>query len=223
MKRAIKNKRRAMNSIRAYRWFYLPAAFFLVSGVFVALSMPYGDEIIAFNPLRHEPWNHIFEFFSFCGEPWPWLIAMVTLLLRKKYRFAALIVLAALAILPLAYVLKDQFGIDRPATYFEKTGEMQEVITVPGVRLHLGQTSFPSGHTMSAFSLYSLLALMTGGKKRQRYGLLCLALLAMLVGISRMFLVQHFMTDVLGGAALGLAVGGLVWRLNGRLMHYFPQ
>jgi membrane-associated phospholipid phosphatase len=63
---------------------------------------------------------------------------------------------------------------------------------------------------MSAFSLCSLLTLMAG-HRRARWGL-PLAMLAMLVGVSRIFLVQHFLSDVLAGAFLGLLLSGAVWR-----------
>jgi membrane-associated phospholipid phosphatase len=88
----------------------------------------------------------------------------------------------------------------------------ESVVTVPEVELNTGQTSFPSGHSMAAFGLYSLLALI-GGKKG-RYWALLWAIMAAAVGLSRIFLVQHFLADILAGGVLGLFVGALVWRLN---------
>ena len=84
--------------------------------------------------------------------------------------------------------------------------------TIDGYAMH-EWNSFPSGHTMSAFGLSSLLALMAGPKSRKR--VLVLALLAIAVGLSRIFLVQHFLVDVLAGALLGMGVSGFVWWLNG--------
>jgi membrane-associated phospholipid phosphatase len=99
------------------------------------------------------------------------------------------------------------------------------IVTVPGVELHTGQTSFPSGHTMAGFGLYSILTLMAG-KKKQRWGF-ALALAAISVGVSRIFLVQHFLPDVLSGALLGLLVSSLVWRLDGtpffQRMHWLDR
>lgn len=210
-----------MKLLREHRWFYLPVAIFLALGALVVVFVPYGNEIIALNPLRQEPLNSIFKFFTWCGEPGSWFAVGLTLLLLGKYRFAVLIAAAGLFTIPLSYISKDKIGTSRPATYFADAGKMQEVVTVPGVELNLGQTSFPSGHTMSAFGLYGLLALMS--KRKQWYRQLALALLAILVGISRIFLVQHFMVDVAGGAVLGLGVSALAWAFNGRLMHYLPK
>jgi membrane-associated phospholipid phosphatase len=35
-----------------------------------------------------------------------------------------------------------------------------------------------------------------------------------MVGLSRIFLAQHFLADVLGGAVLGMLMGALIWRLG---------
>ena len=91
---------------------------------------------------------------------------------------------------------------------------MAEVIRVPGVELNSGQTSFPSGHTIGAFALYSVLA-MIFAETRPRLGVF-FALLGAAVALSRIFLVQHFLVDVLGGALLGLLVGELVGWLSRR-------
>jgi undecaprenyl-diphosphatase len=64
---------------------------------------------------------------------------------------------------------------------------------------------------MAAFALYSLLAMML--PVRQKHWGLPMAIIAVLVGISRIFLVQHFLADVLGGALLGLALSLGVWIL----------
>jgi membrane-associated phospholipid phosphatase len=65
---------------------------------------------------------------------------------------------------------------------------------------------------MAAFALYGLIAAMIGSKY-PKWGLLC-AVFAIATGISRVFLVQHFLIDILAGATLGLAVCWLVLRIN---------
>jgi membrane-associated phospholipid phosphatase len=64
---------------------------------------------------------------------------------------------------------------------------------------------------MSAFGLYSMLALLSRGKNR--YLLMTLAGFSILVGVSRIFLVQHFLVDVIGGAVLGMLISILVWKV----------
>jgi membrane-associated phospholipid phosphatase len=176
-----------------------------------------GGEILYFNDFRVEPFNAIFKFLSWCGETWIWIIVGLAALFWR-YRFTLLIAMTGL-IIPLVFVVKDKIGADRPITYFREVGKINDVVTVPGEALNTGQTSFPSGHTMSAFGLFSILALIAGRQSRKR--VLFLAILAISVGLSRIFLVQHFLVDVLGGALLGMLVSGFVWWLNDQ--SYFQQ
>jgi membrane-associated phospholipid phosphatase len=75
--------------------------------------------------------------------------------------------------------------------------------------LALSSYSFPSGHTMAATVLYGVLAalLVTKIKRRSYRVLVILAaiLLIALVGFSRMYLGAHYLSDVLGAIAEGLA------------------
>ena len=199
-----------MKGIWAQNWFMIPVCLFLGAGIALVAIVPYGDEILYLNNLRCEPYISIFKFFSWCGEPWIWVIAGLAALFWR-FRFTFMIALTGL-IMPFVFILKDQVGTDRPLTYFRNSGQETALVTIPELPLNVGQTSFPSGHTMSAFGLYSLLALMAGPKSRNRA--LLLALTAIAVAISRIFLVQHFLVDVLGGAMLGMAVSGFVWWLN---------
>lgn len=190
----------------------IPVALFFGAGIVFSLVVPYGDEILYLNDLRREPFITVFSFFSWCGETWTWVIVGLAALFWR-YRFTLIIATTGL-IMPFVYVLKDQVGADRPITYFLNQGKKDAVVTVPEVRLNTGQTSFPSGHTMSAFGLFSLIALFAGPQRKK--GALLLAMLAIAVGISRIFLVQHFLVDVLAGALLGMAISGFVWWLYGR-------
>ena len=69
--------------------------------------------------------------------------------------------------------------------------------------------SFPSGHTMAAMLLYGLLAVfavMAVKSWRWRVGTVISAIvMVLLVGFSRMYLGAHYLSDVLGAAAAGLA------------------
>ncbi|MBL7827681.1 MAG: phosphatase PAP2 family protein [Saprospiraceae bacterium] len=190
------------------RWFFVPASLFILICGVLALVLPYGNEILFFNEYRSEPLNSIFRFFSWCGESWVWVVAVIATYFIRPY-LTPLIALTGLIIIPFAYLVKDQVGTDRPITYFRNMGQLEEVVTVSEVRLNSGQTSFPSGHTLSAFGLSSLLVLSMGHHWKKRS--FALALLAMMIGFSRIFLVQHFLVDVVGGATLGLIISALAW------------
>jgi len=82
----------------------------------------------------------------------------------------------------------------------------------PDLSLHLAEVSslsFPSGHSMLAaityFTLAGLLARTTGDRRSKAYILTSAALLALIVGATRIYLGVHFPTDVLAGWCAGLA------------------
>jgi len=97
----------------------------------------------------------------------------------------------------------NYFGRPRP---LEQTG--LAVTSIP---------SFPSGHTMSAIICYGFLAYLLVPKMPSRFWkwtVIIAAVLTMLFsGFSRIFEGSHYLTDVLGGYALGLAWAALVYTL----------
>ncbi len=191
-------------------WFSIPVLVLFNIGFLINYYVPYGNEILYFNPWRMEPLNGLFRFLTLLGEVWAYIFAALLLLLTGRYRYMTLILVTGLLVMPLQYYLKDIFAADRPLTHFEKLERIQEVTRVIGVELNSGQTSFPSGHTIGAFALYSVMA-MIFAESRPRFGAL-FALLGAAVALSRIFLVQHFLPDVLFGALLGLLVGeGVGW------------
>ena len=69
--------------------------------------------------------------------------------------------------------------------------------------------SFPSGHTMTATMLYGLLAVLAvqalKGWWRRTSAVLAAVAIVLLVGFSRIYLGAHYLSDVLGGIAAGIA------------------
>ncbi len=68
--------------------------------------------------------------------------------------------------------------------------------------------SFPSGHTMNAVVFYVAVALILWSIGGRRIGLLAMSIasaLAIGVGISRIYLGYHYLTDVAGGLLAGIA------------------
>ena len=63
-------------------------------------------------------------------------------------------------------------------------------------------SSFPSGHTLAAFCAATVMS-----RRGDRSGNALLFTAASLVGLSRLHLRAHHASDVLGGAAIGMAIG----------------
>lgn len=91
----------------------------------------------------------------------------------------------------------------RPVEFFKET---HELIFVPGLEM-ARYNSFPSGHTAAAFAMFFTLSLFA---KNRYWGFVFFAL-AMLVGISRVYLMQHFFRDVYVGSIIGVFVPALLW------------
>lgn len=105
--------------------------------------------------------------------------------------------------------LKITFRISRPWIIdpnFKPVGNAIEEAT---------SYSFPSGHTQSATSVYSSLALCF----KKSWIKLILAAAFILVGISRMYLGVHTMKDVLTAMLLSLAVTVIVFKVFDRIAY----
>lgn len=90
--------------------------------------------------------------------------------------------------------------VDRPRPAFSRRGFHHQFLT---------PSSFPSNHTAVAFAMAYLVARLYPAW----HTLLVLYALAGLIGLSRVYLREHYPLDVLGGAALGtyLAHGLFPW------------
>lgn len=130
----------------------------------------------------------------------PTVLTLIVLLvagflaMQRQYRNMLLILIASGLGTVLVNVLKAFFGRDRPDT-----------------ALHLFEVSpgsFPSGHAMLSAIVYLTLGVVlatTRPRKREKtYIILSAVLLTGIVGVSRVYLGVHHVTDVLGGWAVGL-------------------
>lgn len=133
-----------------------------------------------------------------------WIALTLLLLLFPKTRMAGWAMLAALAVEAAVCngILKPLVGRARP---FEVNHEIQLLIPPPL------DPSFPSGHTGASFAAAFALFF-----KRNRLWI-PLAILAVLMAGSRLYLYVHYPTDVLAGAFLGILSGWAGNRLTGMI------
>ena len=139
----------------------------------------------------------VWAFLTYLGNGWGvFAIAFPLLLLAPRLLTAGIFAGAISAIA--SSVLKPFFDLPRPAgvlpeSSFHRIGEL------------LLSKAFPSGHTLTAFAIAS--ALYFASAKSKRGSLLWLFILASLVGLSRIAVGAHWLTDVLAGAGVGLWCG----------------
>ena len=121
-------------------------------------------------------------------------IAVVSLLIRRQSRLAVYLIIAGVGGLILDPSLKALVGRLRP------------VVDVPIT--HAPGNSFPSGHALGSFVAYGALLLVFLPAMRPRWrkpAIALVAVLVVLIGLTRIALGVHFVSDVLGGWLLGAA------------------
>jgi len=135
--------------------------------------------------------------------------ALVALILAfRAFRYAVL-ALSSFALSSLTAQGLKHFAFPnalRPLAYFEQTTWPYRLIE--GLDIHRFN-SFPSGHSTSAFAVFTLLALLDERKGRGWF----FVLLAAITAYSRVYLFQHFVEDVFAGALIGTASSLVVYGL----------
>lgn len=175
----------------------VPYFIFVLLGAGIILFFEKGADILYINALHTPAADSLFKVLTKSVE-FPliaiWMVIVGAFHFRNSLFVAASTVFAGL----IAQVLKHFVFSDvaRPASFFQQKNDLN---FVDGVEI-LHQYSFPSGHTAAAFSLCLALALIVQNRK---IGAL-LFVSALLVAVSRVYLLQHFFRDVYAGAAVGV-------------------
>lgn len=142
---------------------------------------------------------------SMCGE-WLVVIALLLYLAEREPQRLPQLVLAGVAGVGAAILLKAGFDVPRPPLVLPAGGvHLLDVLPV--------NASFPSGH---ALAIALLAGVATGGRSMPLQ--LAVFVLVWLVCLSRLAIGVHWPLDVLAGAALGYALAGGIARL--RLPHW---
>lgn len=140
------------------------------------------------------PWlTVIMRFFTWVGSAY--VVAPVTLIgilllyfKLNRHAQAYLLTVVIVGTVTLNGLLKIYFKRERP--------EIHRILDANGF-------SFPSGHTMMAFSLYAILGYIIWRNVKTRAGRFIIVLLAtvmtVLIGGSRIYLGVHFPSDIVGG------------------------
>jgi membrane protein DedA with SNARE-associated domain/membrane-associated phospholipid phosphatase len=151
--------------------------------------------------LRFEPLTSIVEAFTHLGSSLVMgLLVLVTMLFAlRRRRWIEAVALAGGAALSFASVHILKAAYDRP----RPTGALVETFGA----------AYPSGHAAYAVAMIACATVLVraGVGWAVRSAVLTIAIvLVALVALSRVYLRAHFLTDVLGGVALGLAVWSIV-------------
>lgn len=134
------------------------------------------------------------------GEAWVIGPLLLLLLLIKAYRnkyFFILLAITQLVPLGITHLLKQIYRAPRPMHFFEQASWFHYVVGQPKQYMY----SFPSGHTSGSFAMLTFIALLL--PKKYAWLSILLAVLGVAVGVSRIYLSQHFLEDILAGSIIG--------------------
>lgn len=157
--------------------------------------------------LTHPALDHFFILITNLGDAGLiWIVFGLLLLLKKEYRHIGILVLLSLlgSLIVTNGILKNWIARPRPYSVYpidlliDKNPEF----------------SFPSGHTSASFAAAWMLYM-----NKKRLGIYAMVL-AILIGLSRLYLFMHYPTDVIAGAVVGILIAEGVyaiydyWRLR---------
>lgn len=136
---------------------------------------------------------------------------LVVVLLWVSFRESLTFLLITVLITIVVNILKDHIfpELNRPVAYF---GTSEILHLVPGYDPPMLST-FPSGHTATAFSAYLYLSILS----RRLITKFSLFLVAFFVGYSRIYLSAHFPADVVAGASIAVLITILCYYLSRRI------
>jgi membrane-associated phospholipid phosphatase len=124
------------------------------------------------------------------------------LIFKRLWKELAMVVIGLVGASALFLSLSNLIARPRPPT------QIWMALTIPG---------FPSGHAISVFVFYGLVAYLLVPKIASAFwkGIVVAAalLIIVFVGFSRIFTGGHYLTDVLAGYAVGIAWSGMIYTL----------
>ncbi len=209
-----------LNRFKENITFLIPFLLFIIISIFILLNYEQGDALKYFSNNRTTFGDDFFKIVTQLAEEKIYILLILLALFFVSYKLAIMIPTMALTVMILSYGLKQYFFKRRPVLYFREMDWLDEINFVDGVHVIDGNSSFPSGHTMSGFALFGLISLYF---KNKILSFICL-IFALLVGISRIYLFQHFVKDVLFGAVLGVLVAYIIdyiFNINNNKNHWW--
>ena len=184
---------------RQYRHYRNAVLFSLALCALVAIFLIiYGkeDSFLVINNYNSPAFDHVFAYWTYLGDGLIWVPLFLYVLIFKREFFIA--ILASLIICTfLTHFLKRIVFPEEMRPLLELGKENIRIID--GITVH-SKNSFPSGHTSTAFTLALLMAFIVKGN----FWVYFFFFFFFFVGYSRIYLAQHFVTDVFAGMVIGI-------------------
>ncbi|NIG56168.1 phosphatase PAP2 family protein [Chitinophaga sp. Cy-1792] len=192
-----------LKELRLLLWLFIP-----VFTAMLLIKILYSREDIYFyiNSLHTPAGDWFFPKITELGSTGA-AVALVAILFFINKRQSFVMATAYLFTAVVNFAFKFIVAFPRPHRYFEqqlragtKDPRLHNIYYVPGIDVLDNFRSFPSGHTVCAFTAATVLSYYC----RNKTWTILFFVLAALTGYSRMYMSQHFFEDVTAGSFTGI-------------------
>jgi len=195
--------------LKSNTYYFATIFAFTILGGILLLLIPRDAISLWINQNYHRYLDRSFLFFNGIGGVSFSIITIFFFLILKDWKWALKAAACFIGVMLVTQLFKHLLfpGTLRPTLYFQE-GVLRLIEEV----IQLETESFPSGHTSAAFSLATFFALFKSGKSWN----FVFAFFALIVAYGRVYMSQHFVTDIYVGMLIGVAVTTLIYR-------YYPK
>ncbi len=148
--------------------------------------------------------TRVLKIITHLGDPISVIVICLILLALPHFRktYSLLISINVILQVFINYSLKLLFARERP--------DILQLVTEKSY-------SFPSGHAMINMGLYLMLSICiykTVKSKKLKYVFICILMIfPIIIGLTRVYLGVHYITDILAGWSLGIAITFVVYKI----------
>ena len=146
-----------------------------------------------------------YKYFTHVGDG-IFAVIIGVLLLFKNVREGMFVLISYAIAGSTASLIKWSENYTRPHHVFSYYKKHMTIRYVEGVEM-LGENSFPSGHSTTAFVLFTSLALIT----KNQFLKIVFLIIAINAAFSRTYLSQHWLVDITAGSLIGLTYATIIY------------
>ena len=212
--------------IRSRSFVLLTILFLIITAlVYFGITESFDQSVILFfsENVGNPTLDLIMQYMTESGEAvWMLAFAILILIIRKTRRIGiTLMILIVISLLLTGYI---KCGVDRDRPDFEYTGAPFPVpISQDTFALFCEggyDASFPSGHAARSM----IFAIIFGYVLSERFprGAYLVLLYPVMISLSRVYVLQHYPMDVIGGAVIGIMLAGVMAKRT-KLYQYFGK